>query len=67
MPLSNIINLPLLTRIVSSNFKIAKVVPTYKNGKRNHPYNYRPLSILPSITKILEKLFANRSFAFLKK
>ena len=67
MPLSHIINCSLLTGIVPSNCNITKVVPIYKNGKRDNPYNYRPVSTLPGFSKILEKLIANRLFAFLRK
>ena len=67
MLLSHIINCSLLTGIVPSNFEIANVVPIYKNGKRDHPYDYRPVSILHSFSKILEELVAERLFAFLEK
>ena len=66
MPLRQNINCSLLTGIVPSNFKIAKVVPIYINGKRDDPCNCRPVSILPGFSKILVKLIANLLFAFLK-
>ena len=67
MPLSHIIDCSLLTGIVPSNFRIAKVVPIYEDGKRDDPNNFRNVSILPRFSKILEKLIANRLFAFIKK
>ena len=36
--------------------KIAKMLPLYKNGDVNCLNNYRPISILPLLSKILEKL-----------
>ena len=67
MPLSNIINCFLLTGVVPSNSKIAKEVPIYKNDKSDDPYNYHLISKLHGFSNFLEKLIANRLFAFLKK
>ena len=62
IPLSHIINCSLLTATVPSKPKIAKVVPIYKNGKHDDLYNYRPVSILPGFSKIMEMLIAHHSF-----
>ena len=44
---------------------MAKVIPTYKNENPELFANYRPISILPSILKILERLMYNRRHNFL--
>ena len=44
--------------------KIAKVLPLYKNGDMNCLNNYRPISILPLLSKILEKLIYSRLLDF---
>jgi hypothetical protein len=36
---------------------VAKVKPIYKKGKKEDMGNYRPILILPTLSKILEKLF----------
>ena len=40
MPLSHIINCSLMSGIVPSKLKIAKVIPIFKNGHREDMYNY---------------------------
>ena len=67
MPLSHIINCSLISGIVPSKLKIAKVIPIFKNGHRDDMYNYRPISVLPCFSKILEKIIANRLLSFLLK
>ena len=37
-------------------FKLANIIPVFKNVSRNHKTNYRPVSILPLISKVLEKI-----------
>jgi hypothetical protein len=44
--------------------KIAKVVPIFKKGETNKFSNYRPVSVLPAISKILERLMYNRLIKF---
>ena len=65
--LSHIINCSLLSGIVPSKLKIAKVIPIFKNGHREDMYNYRPISILPCFSKNVEKIIANRLLSFLLK
>ena len=47
--------------------KIAKVVPVFKSGSTEDMGNYRPISILPCFSKILERVMYNRNFNFLTK
>ena len=63
----HIINLSFRTGIVPHELKIAKVTPLYK---ADNPYlisNYRPISILPILSKIFEKLFHHRLYTFLSE
>ena len=46
--------------------KIAKVIPLFKSGSKNDLNNYRPISLLPQLSKILEKLYSNRLNTFTK-
>ena len=43
-------------------WKIARVVPLYKNGQRGIPGNYRPISVLPAISKIMERILHDQLY-----
>ena len=60
-------NLTFLTGIVPKELKIAKVIPIFKSGNASSFNNYRPISILPVFSKILEKVIAKKLIAFLEK
>ena len=47
--------------------KIAKAIPNFKSGNKCDTTNYRPISILSSISKILEKIIYSRTTAFFEK
>ena len=51
-------------RLFPKNFKTAKVIPIFKSGNKQNIQNYLPISLLSSLTKILEKLIKNRLMNF---
>ena len=55
-PLSIIINQSLCSGIFPSKLKLAKVIPLYKKEDQRVFGNYRPISLLSSISKIFEKV-----------
>ena len=65
-PLVHIINTSITTGIVSINMKIARVTPVFKVDDRTEMLNYRPISILPLFSKILEIVMFERTMNFLK-
>ena len=66
-PLTYIANKSFSQGCFPEQMKIAKVLPLYKNGDRELVTNYRPVSLLPQFSKIIEKLFANRLDSFIIK
>ena len=64
-PLAFIFNLSLTTGTCPDLLKLAKVIPIYKKDNPNLLTNYRPISLLPCISKILEKIIYKRLNSFL--
>ena len=64
-PLTHIINRSFDTGIVPSQLKTAKVIPIFKANDSNLLKNYRPVSLLPAISKLLEKIMHNKLVSFL--
>ncbi|XP_065651293.1 uncharacterized protein LOC136079482 [Hydra vulgaris] len=53
-PLMYIFNLSLKNGVFPDRLKLARVVPVFKSGDDSTLSNYRPISILPCFSKILE-------------
>ena len=64
-PILHLFNVCLGCGIFPSIFKIAVVNPIFKSGDEKLLNNYRPISILPFMSKILEKLILHRLIAHL--
>ena len=64
-PLLHIFTNSLLNGVVPQQMKIAKVVPVFKSGQKDVMDNYRPISLLSSFSKIIEKIVSNRLTSFL--
>ena len=59
-PLAHIFNLSLKNGIFPEGLKQSKIIPIHKGGKVDSCDNYRPIALLNSISKILEKIVAIR-------
>ena len=59
-PLTTIINQSLHT----DKLKIAEVIPLFKKGEPTLIENYRPISLLPAISKIFERVIFNQMNAY---
>ena len=67
-PLTKIINLSFKTGIYLDNLKVSKVIPIFKDkGDKLDYNNYRPISLLSNVNKIIEKLMHKRLSKFLSK
>ena len=54
--LSQIFNISLTTKCYPDSLKFAKVAPVYKGGDKDNLDNYRPISVLPTVARVFEKL-----------
>ena len=57
----------ILSETVPSDFKNAKVIPLFKKGSKLEPGNYRPVSILPVLSKVLERAVNSQLTTFLEQ
>lgn len=55
------------TGIFPDQLKIARVVPIHKSGDKNALTNYRPISVLPVLSKVFEWAINDRITKFLEK
>ena len=51
--------------IFPDDWKIARVAPVYKDGSEDENSNYRPISVLPVISRLFEKLVYDQLYGFL--
>ena len=63
--LAHIFSLSFKTGVFPDSLKIAKVIPIHKKDSKLIVSNYRPISILSNLNKILEKLMHSRVMKFL--
>ena len=54
-PLCSLFNKSLREKVFPSDWKIVHVIPLFKNGDKSLPSNYRPISLLSCVSKVLEK------------
>lgn len=66
-PVCHLFNLSLQTGYIPIQLKTAKIIPVFKSGDAHLFTNYRPISLLPSLSKLLEKVISRQIFGFLNK
>ena len=65
-PLTHIINYSITSGTVPDNWKFSRVVALHKGGTKE-ACNYRPISILPILSKILERIVFNQLYEYLNE
>ena len=66
IPLAHIINRSFETGILPERLKISRTVPIFKAGSTINLSNYRPISCLPTISKIFERIVAKQLLSFVE-
>ena len=64
--LEHLFKKPLTTRQFPSNLKMTDVTPEFKKNNPLSKENYRPVSVLPIISKVFEKLMQNQINLYVK-
>ena len=67
LPISTIINMSLQSGNIPTSMKTAKIIPIYKAKENNILNNYRQISLLPNISKILERVVHKRVYIFMEQ
>ena len=65
--LTGIFNQSLVTGIFPSDWKMAKLSPIFKNGSKSDLNNYRPVSVIPTVAKIFEKIIYDQLYQYLNE
>ena len=67
VPLKCIFDLSLKSGTFPEKMKIARVTPVFKSGDISLMTNYRPISVLPYFSKMLESIMCSRLYKYLTK
>ncbi|MGY8822307.1 MAG: reverse transcriptase domain-containing protein, partial [Pseudomonadales bacterium] len=66
-PIAKLCNLSIKLSTFPDKCKVAKLKPLFKKGSKTEPKNYRPISLLPLISKIFEKVVLDQTQKFLNE
>ena len=65
--MSEIYNLSISPGVFSDACKVAKLKPIYKKGKKSDPSNYRPISLFPIMSKVIQRIVHDQTNTFLSE
>ena len=65
--LVHIVNLSFVNGVFPKELKIANIIPLFKSGNMSLFTNYRPISLLNTLSKVFEKVFYKRLYSFLEQ
>ena len=65
--ITHLVNVILETSTIPNDFKIGRISAIYKSGEKNQLNNYRPITVLPILSKIMEKGIYNQLTVYLEK
>ena len=67
VPLTRIVNTSFATGVFPKAWKTAKVIPMHKKGDKKDKANYRPVSLLPVLSKVIESLARKQLSEYFEK
>ena len=63
--MTKVFNYSILNGVFPHDWKVAKVIPLFKKGLKTMLDNYRPISILPAISKAFENILNDQLYGYL--
>ena len=63
---TKLMNMCITTGVFPLAWKVARITPLHKTGEKSDKNNYRPISVLPILSKVLERHIHNSIYLFLK-
>lgn len=60
LPLAIIFNHSMSTKELPTDWKLANITPIFKQGNKNDPNNYRPVSLTSVVCKVMERIIKER-------
>ena len=63
--IAQLLNISTRNCIFPESWKTARVTPIFKEGDKSEPSNYRPISVLPVLTRLFEKLIFSQLYKYL--
>ena len=64
--MTHIVNLSIVSQEFPVYWKRTKIVPLFKKGDKSDPKNYRPVAIVPILSKVLERVIFNQLSTYLE-
>ena len=64
-PLCAIFNQSLISGVLPDEWKLSKVVPLFKHGEQSDLNNYRPISIVPAVATVFERIIYHQLYSYL--
>ena len=65
--LAILFNTSIQTSVFPDAWKLARVTPIFKEGDKDDKSNYRPIAVLPAISRLFEKLITNQWYQYIEK
>ena len=62
--LADFFNFSMESTTFPTDWNFAKIFPLFKNGERSDPSNYRPISVLPTIARVFERLVYKQMYSY---
>ena len=65
-PLASIMNMSIRSGVVPAKWKQSRVTPIFKEGDRFETSNYGPISVIPAIMRVFERLIHDQLYDYLQ-